>query len=150
MRVLVQRVMNASVEVDGDVVGVIDAGILLLVGLGSGDGHDQIEWMARKVSGLRIFADEEGQMNRSLLDVKGELLAVSQFTLYGDCRKGRRPSFVDALDPALAEPLFDDFVDLLESQGVSDVKTGRFGADMKVHLVNDGPVTLWLEREHSV
>jgi len=141
--------LNARVEVDGEVVGAIDAGMLLLVGLGTGDGEEQMDWMARKVSGLRIFADAEGQMNRSLLDIEGELLAVSQFTLHGDCRKGRRPSFVDALEPTLARPLFDYFVSSLESQGIPEVKTGRFGADMKVHLVNDGPVTLWIEREQS-
>ncbi|HIG06175.1 MAG TPA: D-tyrosyl-tRNA(Tyr) deacylase [Planctomycetes bacterium] len=147
MRVLVQRVLEARVEVDGQTVGSVDTGLLLLVGLGAGDGPMEIDWMARKVAGLRIFSDAEGQMNLDLTQVEGGILAVSQFTLYGDCRKGRRPSFIDALEPGQAEPLFEKFVENLLQLGISRVDTGRFGADMKVHLVNDGPVTFWIERE---
>jgi D-tyrosyl-tRNA(Tyr) deacylase len=107
----------------------------------------EMDWMARKVAGLRIFSDAEGQMNLDLTQVEGGILAVSQFTLYGDCRKGRRPSFIDALEPGQAEPLFEKFVENLRHLGISRVDTGLFGADMKVHLVNDGPVTFWIERE---
>jgi D-tyrosyl-tRNA(Tyr) deacylase len=147
VRVLVQRVLEARVEVDGQTVGSVATGLLLLVGLGAGDGPMEIDWMARKVAGLRIFSDAEGQMNLDLTQVEGGILAVSQFTLYGDCRKGRRPSFIDALEPGQAEPLFEKFVESLRQLGISRVDTGRFGADMKVHLVNDGPVTFWIERE---
>ena len=147
MRVLVQRVIEARVEVDGQTVGSVDTGLLLLVGIGAGDGPMEMDWMARKVAGLRIFSDAEGQMNLDLTQVEGGILAVSQFTLYGDCRKGRRPSFIDALEPGQAEPLFEKFVENLRHLGISRVDTGLFGADMKVHLVNDGPVTFWIERE---
>ncbi|MBT7129430.1 MAG: D-tyrosyl-tRNA(Tyr) deacylase [Planctomycetes bacterium] len=147
MRVLVQRVLEARVEVDGQTVGSVDTGLLLLVGIGAGDGPIEMDWMARKVAGLRIFSDAEGQMNLDLTQVEGGILAVSQFTLYGDCRKGRRPSFIDALEPGQAEPLFEKFVENLRHLGISRVDTGLFGADMKVHLVNDGPVTFWIERE---
>jgi D-tyrosyl-tRNA(Tyr) deacylase len=139
--------LEARVDVDGQTVGSVDTGLLLLVGLGAGDGPMEIDWMARKVAGLRIFSDAEGQMNLDLTQVEGGILAVSQFTLYGDCRKGRRPSFIDALEPGQAEPLFEQFVENLRQLGISRVDTGRFGADMKVHLVNDGPVTFWIERE---
>jgi D-tyrosyl-tRNA(Tyr) deacylase len=147
VRVLVQRVLEARVEVDGQTVGSVDSGLLLLVGIGVGDGPMEMDWMARKVAGLRIFSDAEGQMNLDLTQVEGGILAVSQFTLYGDCRKGRRPSFIDALEPGQAEPLFEKFVENLRHLGISRVDTGLFGADMKVHLVNDGPVTFWIERE---
>ena len=147
MRVLVQRVLEARVEVDGQTVGSVDTGLVLLVVIGVGDGPMEMDWMARKVAGLRIFSDAEGQMNLDLTQVEGGILAVSQFTLYGDCRKGRRPSFIDALEPGQAEPLFEKFVENLRHLGISRVDTGLFGADMKVHLVNDGPVTFWIERE---
>ncbi|MEE2855920.1 MAG: D-aminoacyl-tRNA deacylase [Planctomycetota bacterium] len=149
MRVLVQRVEEARVLVAGEVVGTCESGLLLLVGLGAGDGLSEVDWMARKVAGLRIFSDSDGQMNRSILDTDGDILAVSQFTLYGDCRKGRRPSFVEALKPDEAEPLFESFIDRLRAEGVSRVEMGKFGAEMQVHLINDGPVTLWIEREAS-
>lgn len=149
MRVLVQRVEEARVLVAGEVVGTCESGLLLLVGLGAGDGLSEVDWMARKVAGLRIFNDSDGQMNRSILDTDGDILAVSQFTLYGDCRKGRRPSFVEALKPGEAEPLFESFIDRLRAEGVSRVEMGKFGAQMQVHLINDGPVTLWIEREAS-
>ena len=131
---------------DGAVVGSVGRGHLLLVGFTEGDGPDELAWMADKVVGLRVFPDEEGRMNRSLEDVGGGLLVVSQFTLYGDTRKGRRPSFVAAAHPDQAVPLYQGFVELLRQRGVP-VETGVFGAMMDVELVNDGPVTLMLERE---
>lgn len=145
MRVVVQRVTKAEVTVDGESVGRIAQGLLLLVGLTVGDDEDCLRWMADKIVGLRIFRDDDGLMNRSLEDIGGAILAVSQFTLYGDCRKGKRPSFVAAARPEAAEPLFDRFVDLLRER-TPEVATGRFGAMMAVELTNDGPVTLLLER----
>lgn len=130
---------------DGNVVGRVQRGFCLLVGFTHGDGAEQVEWMAEKVIGLRLFGDEEGKMNLSLEDVGGDLLVVSQFTLYGDARKGRRPSFIDAARPEVAEGLYELFVERLRTRGVR-VETGEFGAMMDVDLVNDGPVTLWLER----
>lgn len=130
---------------DGKVVGRVGCGLCLLVGFTHGDGVEQVEWMADKVVGLRLFGDDEGKMNRSLEDVGGALLVVSQFTLYGDARKGRRPSFIDAARPEEAERLYEMFVERLRARGVH-VETGEFGAMMEVDLVNDGPVTLWLER----
>ncbi len=149
MRVLFQRVIRASVQVEGTTVGEIGPGALLLVGIGRGDDEKSLEWMAHKVCGLRVFPDDENRMNRSLLETGGEVLAVSQFTLYGDCRKGRRPSFVDAEDPERAEPLHQRFLGLLAEQGIGRVESGTFGAMMQVGLVNDGPVTLWLESPGS-
>ena len=150
MRVLVQRVAHAEVRVpaaDGGerVTGRIARGLLLLVGFTHGDGDEQLEWMADKVLGLRIFADAEDRMNLAVTDVGGGVLVVSQFTLYGDARKGKRPSFVDAARPEQAVPLYERFVERLRARGVP-VATGEFGAMMQVALVNDGPVTLWLER----
>ena len=145
MRVLVQRVSSASVTIGGRVTGSIDAGLLLLVGFRGDDVQTSLEWMADKICGLRIFSDEEGKMNRSLEDVGGALLVVSQFTLYGDVAKGKRPSFIDAARPETAIPLYEKFITRLRSR-VSRVETGEFGADMQVALVNDGPVTIWLEK----
>ena len=145
MRVLLQRVSRAEVRVDGRVTGRIGRGFLLLVGLTHADGEEQVAWMAEKVASLRLFGDDEGKMNRGLEEVGGGLLVVSQFTLYGDARKGRRPSFIDAARPEHAIPLYDRFLELLRATGVP-VETGEFGAMMDVELVNDGPVTLWLER----
>jgi D-tyrosyl-tRNA(Tyr) deacylase len=147
MRVVLQRVSRGEVRIDGEAVGRIGSGHVLLVGFREGDGPEQVEWMADKVVGLRVFPDAEGKMNRSLDDVDGELLVVSQFTLYGDTRKGRRPSFVKAAPPDEAVPLYERFVQALRNRGVSRVETGEFGAMMDVELVNDGPVTLILERE---
>ena len=146
MRVLVQRVREASVTVEGEVVGAIDQGFVALVGVGHADGEEQAAWLAKKVAGLRVFEDEEGKFNRSLLDVGGAALVVSQFTLYADSRKGRRPSFTDAAPPEVAEPLVARFADLLRAQGVP-VEMGVFGAMMLVEIHNDGPVTIWLERD---
>lgn len=147
MRVVLQRVSRAEVSVDGRVVGSIERGLLLLVGFREGDGAEHVAWMAEKVVGLRIFSDAEGKMNLSLEDVAGDLLVVSQFTLYGDVRKGRRPSFVGAAPPEIAVPLYEGFVTALRNRTSGTVETGEFGAAMAVDLVNDGPVTLLLERE---
>lgn len=145
MRVVIQRVTSAQVMVTGEIIGQIDRGLLALVGLANGDGEEQLIWMARKVVGLRIF-ERDGAMQESVVDIGGEILAVSQFTLLGDCRKGKRPSFSEAMSPDLAQPLFDRFVERLASESGGPIQTGRFGADMQVSLVNDGPVTLILER----
>ena len=145
MRVLLQRVSEASVAIDGQVVGAIDTGYVLLTGIGPDDTEVVVERMAKKIAGLRLFPDEQGRFDRSLLDVGGGALVVSQFTLFGDTRKGRRPSFVGAAAPDHAAPLCDAFADALRAAGVTLVATGRFGADMQVSLVNDGPVTLMLD-----
>ena len=145
MRVLLQRVSRAEVRVGGRVTGAIGTGFLLLVGLTHTDTEAQVQWMAEKVTGLRLFGDADGKMNLGLEDVGGALLVVSQFTLYGDAAKGRRPSFIDAARPEQAIPLYERFVAMLRERGVR-VETGEFGAMMDVELVNDGPVTLWLER----
>jgi len=145
VRVLLQRVSRAEVRVAGRTTGRIGAGFALLVGLTHADGEEQLLWMADKVAGLRLFGDADGKMNLALADVGGSCLVVSQFTLYGDASKGRRPSFVDAARPEVAVPLYERFVALLRER-VADVATGEFGAMMEVELLNDGPVTLWIER----
>ncbi|MEP6992411.1 MAG: D-aminoacyl-tRNA deacylase [bacterium] len=145
MRVLLQRVSRADVRVSGRVIGHIGRGYLLLVGLTASDAEDVLVWMADKVVGLRLFADADDKMNLALADVAGALLVVSQFTLYGDAAKGRRPSFIDAARPEVAIPLYERFISLLRARG-APVETGEFGAMMDVELVNDGPVTLWLEK----
>jgi len=145
MRVLLQRVSRAEVRVGERVTGRIGRGYLLLVGLTHGDNEPTLAWMAEKVVGLRLFADADDKMNLSLADVGGGLLVVSQFTLYGDAAKGRRPSFIGAARPEVAIPLYERFLVLLRERGVP-VESGEFGAMMDVELVNDGPVTLWLER----
>ncbi|MBI3566688.1 MAG: D-tyrosyl-tRNA(Tyr) deacylase [Gemmatimonadetes bacterium] len=145
MRVLIQRVSRAEVRVDGRVTGRIGTGLLLLVGFTHADTDAQSEWMADKIAGLRLFGDAEGKMNLALADVGGAVLVVSQFTLYGDAAKGRRPSFIEAARPEQAVPLYERFVALLRERALP-VETGEFGAMMDVELVNDGPVTLWLER----
>ena len=144
MRVLLQRVRKASVTVAGETVGEIGHGILLFIGITAGDARADAEWLAKKAAGLRIFEDEAGKMNKSLLEVGGDALAVSQFTLYADCRKGRRPGFDAAGDPAAANDLYEYFVERLNAEGVGHVATGRFGADMLVSLENDGPATFLL------
>ena len=146
MRAVVQRVARASVTVEGKVVGAIERGLLILLGVTHDDGDEQAAWLANKVAGLRIFEDDQGKMNRSLLDVGGGALVVSQFTLYGDASRGRRPSFTAAARPEVAEPLCDRFVELLRDAGVTRVESGAFGAHMMVEIHNDGPVTLILER----
>lgn len=149
MRVVLQRVSHASVTVDGSVVGEVEHGLLLLVGIAPTDTEADARWLANKCAGLRIFADANGKMNRSVVDTGGGILAVSQFTLYGDCRKGRRPSFVGAARPEHAEPLYERFCTLLGDAGCGPIAKGRFGADMKVDLRNDGPVTLVLDSPSS-
>jgi len=146
VRVVLQRVKNASVTVGGGRVSEIGAGLLLLVGVAVGDGEAEADWLAQKISGLKIFNDGEGKMNLSVRDVGGEVLAVSQFTLLADTRKGKRPSFVGAAPPEEAEQLFDYFCERLREADAHPVKTGVFGAMMDVALVNDGPVTIILER----
>ena len=146
MRVVLQRASRAAVRIDGEEVGRIGGGYLLLVGFAPDDDDATLEWMAEKVVGLRLFPDEDGRMNLALDDVGGELLVVSQFTLYGDARKGRRPSFVGAAPPDQAVAMYERFVELLRQRAPGAVETGEFGAMMDVELVNDGPVTLILER----
>jgi D-aminoacyl-tRNA deacylase len=145
MRTVLQRVSSASVTVAGEVVGSIGLGYVVLVGFTHGDGSAQVQWMADKIVGLRLFQDDEGKMNLDLAEVGGSILVVSQFTLYGNARKGRRPSFIDAAAPDEATALYEQFVDALRASGVH-VETGSFGAMMDVELVNDGPVTLILDR----
>lgn len=147
MRILVQRVAKASVTVDGTITGAIGRGLLLLVGIHDSDTDAELDWMVNKCAQLRIFESEVGKMNSSVLDIGGEALVVSQFTLYGDVRKGNRPSFNQAGKPEYAERMCDRFVDKLAARLGRPVPTGRFAAHMMVELVNDGPVTLWLERE---
>ena len=145
MRVLLQRVNQASVTVDNKIVGQINRGLLLLVGFGEGDDESKLKPMATKISEMRIFEDEKSKFNHSVLDIKGEILCVPQFTLYANTSKGRRPDFFGALKPDLAAKLFDEFTKVLQATGVSKMATGVFGAYMKVNLENDGPVTIMVE-----
>lgn len=145
MRSVVQRVRRAQVTVDAQVVGVIEHGLCVLVGAGAGDGEADLAYTADKLVNLRIFEDDAGKMNRSVLEVGGGILLISQFTLYGDARKGRRPAFTDALEPVAAEAAYNDLVARLRATGISPVATGVFRADMQVELVNDGPVTILLD-----
>ena len=144
MRAVVQRVKESSVKTNAEIVGRIGPGLLVLLGVAKGDGVEDAAYLAHKIINLRIFEDQDGKMNRSLLDIGGELMAVSQFTLLADCRKGRRPSFVAAAEPEKATELYEKFVDSVRQQGVG-VQTGRFGAMMEVALINDGPVTVIIE-----
>ena len=146
MRIILQRVKEASVKVEGDVIGQIGKGALVLLGAGKEDSEHDVEYLVDKILNLRIFEDEEGKMNLSVLDSGGEVLVVSQFTLYGDCRKGRRPSFDKAAPPEIAEDLYELFVEKIKERGVK-VETGKFRAMMDVHLVNWGPVTLMLDSQ---
>lgn len=140
-----QRVNSGKVAVEGRTIAEIDLGVVILLGIGHGDGEEQARYLANKIATLRIFEDEEGKINRSLLDVGGAAIVVSQFTLYADTRKGRRPSFTDAAPPEIASPLVERFAALLAEQGVP-TQTGEFGAHMLVEIANDGPVTIWMER----
>jgi len=148
MRIVLQRVSQASVSIAGRIVGRIDRGFCLLLGITHGDTAAEADWLAEKVAGLRLFSDAEGRMNLGLADVGGSVLAVSQFTLYGDASKGRRPSFIAAARPEEAEPLYQAFIAALRARGLA-VETGEFGAAMLVEIQNDGPVTLILERDAS-
>lgn len=145
MKAVVQRVTQGKVSVDDQTVGQIQCGLVILLGIGQGDGEEEAQWMANKIANLRIFADEEGKFNRSILDIGGQALLISQFTLYGDTRKGRRPSFTEAAPPEVAEPLVDRVAQLLARNGVP-VACGRFQAHMLVEIHNDGPVTVILEK----
>ena len=145
MRALLQRVSKANVTVQGQTISAIGKGLLILLGVGHGDGEEQAKFLAEKIANLRVFEDEQGKTNLSILDVKGEAIVVSQFTLYADTRKGRRPSFIDAALPDVAEPLVTRFAELLRGHGVP-TQTGKFGAHMEVEIHNDGPVTIWLEK----
>jgi D-aminoacyl-tRNA deacylase len=144
MRAVLQRVSRAAVVIDGETVSSIERGLLVLLGVAATDSRDDVRWLAEKVAGLRIFNDAAGKMNLGLADVGGSVLVVSQFTLYGDCRKGRRPSFIDAASPEIAVPLYEAFINALRALGLP-VATGRFGAMMQVELINEGPVTLILD-----
>ncbi|MCS7174454.1 D-aminoacyl-tRNA deacylase [Pseudothermotoga sp.] len=146
MRAVVQRVHNASVSVDGKLVGQINAGLLVYLGVGKNDTEKDVEWMCDKIANLRIFEDSNGKMNLSLLQVNGELLVISQFTLYGDCRRGRRPSFDEAAPPEIGEKLYEMFIEKMKQQ-VKRVEKGIFGAHMEVESMNDGPVTILLDSE---
>jgi D-aminoacyl-tRNA deacylase len=144
MRAVLQRVSRGSVRVDGKTIAEIGQGLVILLGVGQGDGLTQAQALVDKIVNLRIFEDEQGKMNRSLLETGGSAIVVSQFTLFADTRKGRRPSFIDAAHPDLARPMVDRFVEMLRKQGVQ-AQTGEFGAHMLVEIANDGPVTIWLE-----
>jgi D-tyrosyl-tRNA(Tyr) deacylase len=146
MRAVIQRVTSASVTVDDDTTGAIQQGLLVLLGSGEGDSSEDVDWMSNKIAGLRIFEDDDGKMNLSVSDIEGEVLLVPQFTLYGDCRKGRRPSFTGAADPEIAEQLVEDVAAKLRAAGLH-VEEGVFGAEMEVSLLNDGPVTILLDSE---
>ena len=147
MRVVIQRCSRAEVRIDGKSVGQIGKGFLLLVGVTDGDTEVQADLLAKKVAQMRVFEDAEGKMNLGLKDVNGAILSISQFTLYADCKKGNRPSFIHAARPEIAEPLYDYFNEKLRTEYGLHVKTGRFGADMKVDFINDGPVTILLNTE---
>jgi D-tyrosyl-tRNA(Tyr) deacylase len=145
MRALLQRITHARVSVNGEIIAECGPGLVILLGIGHADGEEQAAFLAQKIANLRIFEDQDGKFNRSILDVSAEAIVVSQFTLYADARKGRRPSFTDAALPDVASPLVDRFVELLTAQGVPTQK-GEFGAHMLVEIHNDGPVTIWLEK----
>ena len=145
MRAVVQRTLRSSVTVDGEVVGQIGPGLTILLGVSPDDGPAQVRWLSRKIANLRIFSDADGKMNLSVKDKGLGALVISQFTLYGDCSKGRRPSFISAARPELADPLYRLFCDALATEGVHPIARGVFGADMKVELLNDGPVTLVID-----
>lgn len=148
MRAVVQRVTSSKVSVDGKVIGEIGAGFNVLIGISKDDTLEDLQYIKDKIINLRVFSDENDKMNLSLLDIKGEILAISQFTLYGDCRKGRRPNFMEAKGGNEAKELYDEFIELLKTSGLK-VETGEFGADMKVEIHNDGPVTLLLDSKRN-
>lgn len=149
MRVLIQRVLEASVTIDGIVKSKINQGLLILVGIEDTDNQEDINWLCAKITNMRIFSDEQGLMNLSVLDVKGELLVVSQFTLFANTKKGNRPSYLRSAKPDFAIPMYENFVKTLATTAQKEVQTGEFGADMKVSLINDGPVTIWIDSKQN-
>lgn len=149
MRVLIQRASEASVKIDGEIHGEIGRGFVILVGIESEDTRDDIDWLVRKIIGLRIFNDEDGKMNHSIVDIEGEFLVISQFTLHASTKKGNRPSYIKAARPEVAIPLYEDFIQILRKESRLKVATGSFGADMKVQLINDGPVTIWIDSKNK-
>lgn len=149
MKIVLQRVKEANVTIDGEIHGAIGKGYMILVGFNEEDNHEIIDRLVEKVIHLRVFEDENQKMNRSLLDVEGSILSISQFTLYADCRKGRRPSFINAAKPDISSPLYDYFNECLRNQGIH-LETGIFGADMKCALINDGPVTIVLDSDELI
>jgi D-tyrosyl-tRNA(Tyr) deacylase len=148
MRVIIQRVSEASVSIDSQVKAKIGYGLMILVGISTEDNHEDIDWLTQKIINLRVFNDENGKMNLSLLDVKGEVLLISQFTLFASTKKGNRPSFIQSAKPEIAVPLYEQFIESLKATGI-EIKTGRFGADMKVSLTNDGPVTIIIDSKNK-
>lgn len=150
MIAVIQRVSEASVTIDKQITGSIKNGLLVLIGIESSDVREDIDWLSRKIVNLRVFNDDEGVMNKSLLDVSGELLLISQFTLHASTKKGNRPSYIKAARPEIAIPIYEDFISALNAQCPQPVKTGEFGADMKVALVNDGPVTILIDSKNRV
>ncbi|WP_445731532.1 D-aminoacyl-tRNA deacylase [Mariniflexile sp.] len=149
MKVIVQRVLKASVTIEGKKVASISEGLLILLGVVDDDAQEDINWLTNKIANLRIFADDEGVMNRSLLDIKGEAIVVSQFTLHASTKKGNRPSYIKAAKPDVAMPLYESFVQQLEIDSGRKIQTGQFGADMKVELINDGPVTIIIDSKNK-
>ncbi|AKD03412.1 D-aminoacyl-tRNA deacylase [Pontibacter korlensis] len=149
MRIVIQRVSQAAVEIEGNVKGQVGLGLLLLAGFAADDTEEDLKWLAGKVAGLRIFSDAEGKMNLSVKDVDGDVLVISQFTLYASTKKGNRPSYINAAPPAVSVPLYERFVELMEDALGKPVQTGEFGADMKVSLLNDGPVTIVMDTKNK-
>lgn len=149
MRAVIQRVLSASVTIDGEIVSSIHTGLLIFLGIESADSEEDIHWLTSKICSLRIFSDEDGKMNESVLDCDGDILVVSQFTLHAKTKKGNRPSFIHAAPPALAIPLYENFIRAINQHLPRPAQTGEFGADMKVALINDGPVTLWIDTKNK-
>lgn len=149
MRTLIQRVTKASVTIENSIHSEIENGLLILLGIEENDSQEDINWLVKKITQLRIFSDSDGKMNLSVLDINGEILVVSQFTLYASTKKGNRPSFIKSAKPEIAIPLYENFISTLNQNSVQEVKTGVFGADMKVGLTNDGPVTIWLDSKNK-
>lgn len=148
MRVLLQRVSQASTTINNSIKSEIKSGLLLLIGIEENDTKDDIDWLVKKVINMRIFSDKEGKMNLSVIDINGEILVVSQFTLYASTKKGNRPSFIKSAKPVIAIPLYEAFINELSLEINKEIKTGKFGADMKINLTNDGPVTIWLDSKN--
>jgi len=150
MIAVIQRVSEASVKIDGKIKGEIGVGFMILLGIGNEDHEDDIEWLSKKIAGLRILGDEEGKMNLSLQEVNGNVLLISQFTLHASTKKGNRPSFIQAAKPEVAIPIYNKFIKALETELGKSIQTGEFGADMKVQLINDGPVTIIIDTKNRV